>query len=51
MKSIDDFLAQVVAWKKRLAAGDFSATPDACAAEEGAADGPSVDFPEGFMQV
>lgn len=40
-KSIDDFLAQVVAWKKRLADGDLSAAPD----------GPSVDFPGGFMQV
>ena len=52
-KSIDDFLAQVVAWKKRLAGGDFSAAPDARAAGEGeeAADGPSVDFPGGFMQV
>lgn len=52
-KSIDDFLAQVVAWKKRLADGDFSAAPDARAAGEGeeAADGPSVNFPGGFMQV
>lgn len=48
-KAIDDFLAQVVAWKKRLAAGDFSAVPDARAAGE--PDGPSVDFPGGFMQV
>ena len=46
-KAVNDFLGQVVSWKKKLADGDLGAPSAAGAAESPAAMG----FPGGFMAV